>query len=68
MSASQKIRTLAAAIEVYPWDTEEIQRALDIAESLAEEVSVVHLICRPDQEAVEVLSHYLEVEDYATGI
>lgn len=68
LTLAQKIRALTVAIEVYPWDVAEINRALDIAESLARDVSVICLTCRPDTEAVKLLNHYLEDENYATGI
>lgn len=60
LTALQKIRALAAATEVYPWDGLEINRALDIATQLAENVPVLKLICRPDEDAVKTLKKYLE--------
>lgn len=67
LTAPQKIRALAAATEVYPWDNQEINRALDMAVLLAENVTVARLICRPDKEAVKTLHRFLE-EQYATDI
>lgn len=65
---AQKIRALAVATEMYPWDAEEMNRALDIAEALARDVSVICLTCQPDIEAVTQLDRYLEGERYATDI
>ena len=45
---------------LYPWDGREINRALDIATQLAENVPVLKLICRPDEDAVKTLKKYLE--------
>lgn len=67
LTAPQKIRALAAATEVYPWDSQEINHALDIAAQLAGEVTVLRLSCRPDEEAVKTLKQYLEGQ-YAADI
>ena len=63
----QKVRALAAATEVYPWDGQEINRALDLAEQLAEDVPILQLVCKPDAAAVHTLKQYLE-ERYAADI
>lgn len=60
ISAGEKVRALVSATELYPWDTEEIDMALNIARNLAMEVPILKLCCRPDQGAVEVLKDYLE--------
>lgn len=57
---SHKIRALVSAMELYPWDTRELDMAFSLAESIASEVPVIQLHCRPDAEAVEVLKQYLE--------
>lgn len=60
LSAGEKVRALVSATELYPWDHEEIDMALNVAKNLAMEVPILKLCCRPDQEAVEVLKNYLE--------
>lgn len=65
LSPPQKIRALAAATEVYPWDNREINRALDIASMMVKNITVVQLTCRPEEGAVKMLNQYLE-ELYAT--
>ena len=55
-----KIRALTAATELYPWDEEEFNMALDVALKIASDVPVVKLYCRPDEGAVDVLNKYLE--------
>lgn len=67
LSVTQKVQSIAAAIEVYPWDVKEMNRAVDFAVSLAGEIPVICLTCRPEEESVRVLEHYLE-EGYAAGI
>lgn len=59
MSAGQKIRTLASAMEFYPWDQSEMNSVFDLALKISAEVPVVLQICRPDQNAVETLKYYL---------
>lgn len=60
LPASAKIRALVSATELYPWDSEEINLALNIAKNIISEVPVLKLCCRPDQEAVQTLKAYLE--------
>lgn len=67
LTVSRKIRALTAATEIYPWDGLEVNRALDLAALLAEDVPVVRLTCRPDEEAVKTLKQYLEGQ-YAADI
>lgn len=60
ISPSRKIRALASAMELYPWEEMEIGLALSIAQKVASGVPVVKLHCRPDGAAVDVLRNYLE--------
>lgn len=60
LRASEKIRALLAATELYPWDSSEIDMALHTAGEITAEIPVVRLSCRPDRNAVEVLKAYLE--------
>ncbi len=60
MTQGQKIRTLAAATEIYPWQSREVALAFDLAARLADGVPVLRLTCRPDAGAVETLKNYLE--------
>lgn len=62
MTAGQKIRALAAAMEFYHWDQEEMNLVFDQAMALAAETQVVRLRCRPDADAVSVLKQYLTGE------
>lgn len=60
LTPASKVRTLVSAIEIYPWDSEEVNMALRISQNIASEVPVIKLSCRPDRDAVEVLKTYLE--------
>ena len=60
LSAGEKVRALVSATELYPWDHEEINMALNIAQNLSLEIPILKLCCRPDQEAVKILKDYLE--------
>lgn len=60
LSFSDKIRSLLTAVEVYQWDSEEIQSALEIVNWIVSMVDVVQLTCKPDIDAVKVLKEYLE--------
>ena len=60
LSAVEKVRALVSATELYPWDHEEINMALNIAQNLSSEIPILKLCCRPDQEAVKILKDYLE--------
>lgn len=62
MSAGQKIRALATAMEFYPWDQTEMNLVFDLALKITAEVPVVRLICRADEDAVLVLKNYLTEE------
>lgn len=65
LSPGQKIRALASAMELYPWDQSEITMAFDVAQHLIPDVPVVKLYCRPDADAVTVLKKYLEAKKHA---
>lgn len=64
----QKISSLMTAEEMYPWDAEEMERALELAESIAQAIPVICLSCRPNEDAVRTLNNYLEETDYAFDI
>jgi hypothetical protein len=65
LSMSGKIRSLAAAMELYPWSSKELDMAFALAEKIAAQIPVIKLCCRPDAKAVEVLKDYLEENSYA---
>lgn len=67
LTIAQKIRLLTAATEVYPWDTAEINRAMDLMEAMVKTVPVIGMSCQPDKGAVEVLNQYLEENNNVTG-
>lgn len=60
LTPASKIRALTAAMELYPWDSAEVDMAFHIAAEIASQIPVVKLSCRPDQEAVDVLKKHLE--------
>lgn len=64
MTASQKVRALVAATEVYLWDQEEIEMAFRAAQEIVSKVPVIRLRCRPDADAVHVLRTFLEENHY----
>lgn len=68
LTLAQKISSLVAAEEMYPWDAEEMERAMDLAESIAREIPVICLSCRPNEDAVRILNNYLEETNYAFDI
>lgn len=64
MRVPAKIRALVSAMEIYAWDSREVDMAFSIAEEMIRQVPVIKLRCRPDQEAVQVLYQYLEENGY----
>lgn len=64
MTPVSKIKALATAMELYPWDQAEINMAFNIATDISAHVPVLKLSCRPDREAVNVLKNYLEEHDF----
>lgn len=68
ISTIQKIQALAVGIEVYPWDLEERERAIDLAELIVQAIPVICLSCRPDEGSVITLNNYLEEMEYAIDI
>ncbi len=45
----------------YPkWDREQANKTMELVQDLTEEIPVIHLYCRPDKEAVEVLAKCLQ--------
>ena len=58
----ERVRTLFAGIEHYLWDQDETEQSLSLAQSLAMDVPVLRLTCRPDADAVRVLHDHLEQE------
>lgn len=68
LSASEKIRAVVSGTELFPWDSAEIGRALDLAEILAAGVPVIRLICRPDEGAVDLLRNKWKEIIYGKGV
>ena len=68
LSQAQKIRSLTVAAEVYPWDAEEMECAIDLAESIVHDITVICMSCLPNEDAVKTLNNYLEEMDHATNI
>ena len=60
LSYFEKIKALVSGIEVYRWQLDEIDMSINCAGQIVQEVPMVKLVCRPDQEAVEVLRSYLQ--------
>lgn len=60
MPAAAAIRALITATEFYPWHQGEFELALRVAERLVSRVSILRLVCTPDQDAVDVLKQYLK--------
>ena len=60
LSVSQKLRALASAIALYPWDNQEVDWVFSAAEEIISQVPVIKLRCRPDKDAVFCLNDYLE--------
>lgn len=65
LPASRKIRALASATELYPWNQEEIGMAFQIAQMISADVPVIRLHCRPDAGAVTAVKDYLEGTNHA---
>ena len=56
---SVKIRAFFSAVEVFRWDMQEIDAALNLARLAASAVPVVRYACRPERKAVEILAAHL---------
>lgn len=54
--------TILSATEVFHWSTEDLDLALELSGQLAVQAPMVHLSCRPDEDAVHTLENYLERE------
>ncbi len=68
MAAGAAIRALISATEFYPWHQGEFDLALRVAERIVSRVSILHLVCTPDQNAVDVLKQYLKrTNDHDSG-
>lgn len=59
LSVAAATRAVFAATLQYRWDAWETERALELAARVAASVPVLHLSCRLDQGAVEVVREYL---------
>lgn len=64
MSAAQQMTALVVGMQLYTWDSSEIDRGLQLARRISTEVPVLKLTCTPTRNAVEVLRQYLEVNGY----
>jgi hypothetical protein len=64
LAPGSKIRALTAAMELYPWDSAEVDMAFNIAAEIASQIPVLKLSCRPDREAVDVLKKYLKEDTH----
>lgn len=58
---AKTVTALAAGMQIYPWERQEVDRAFQAAVDLASEIPVVKLVCTPTRKAVEALRAYLEV-------
>ena len=54
------VRGLLAGMETFHWSVEDTDLALALASRIGAEVPVLHYSCRPDEDAVYTLKHYLE--------
>lgn len=52
--------TILSAMETFHWATEDLDLALGTSGHIAAEAPMVHLSCRPDEDAVRTLENYLE--------
>lgn len=68
LSDSEKIRAIVSGTEMFPWGSTEISRAIDLAEILVASVPVIKLICRPDEEAVDLLRNKWKEIIYGKGV
>ena len=65
LSMSQKIRIFLSGSEMYLWSTKEFDRVYEIAKALCQEILIIKLVCRQEQEAVTLLKNILE--GYSNG-
>lgn len=63
LTMGQKYRALFTGSEMFLWYEKEMERVSRLVEELMKEVRVIKLICRPDEDAVEVLKAALEEKD-----
>ena len=60
LSPAAAVRTLAAAMEFYPWAQDEFDMVLNISSRIAADNGVMRLVCTPDKDAVTALKQFLE--------
>ena len=60
VSMGKKFRALFTGSEMYLWNEKEMERVTKLAEEILKDVRIVRLVCRPEEEAVEVLKAELE--------
>lgn len=61
MTVGQKMKTLISGSERYLWSEVELERVYQISEKIVSNVPIMKFICRPDENAVNVLKKRLEV-------
>lgn len=61
MTVGQKMKTLISGSERYLWSEVELERVYQISEKIVSNVPIIKFICRPDENAVNVLKKRLEV-------
>lgn len=60
LDESKKVRSLLTGTEVFRWNLDEIDRALNIGQMIIKNIPIVQLNCRPDEDAVRTLKQYVE--------
>jgi len=62
-TTKERVHALFSAMEFFHWSSEDLDCALSLANRIAAQAPIFHLICRPDEDAVRTLQHCLEAEN-----
>ena len=59
-TVKERIHGLITGMEIFHWSMEDMDVAISLATRIGAEVPILHFSCRPDEDAVHTLKHYLE--------
>ncbi len=59
-TGKEGIHGLITGMEFFHWCIEDMDVAISLATRIGSEVPILHFSCRPDEDAVDTLKHYLE--------
>ncbi len=59
-TGKERLHGLITGMEIFHWSMEDMDLAFSLATRIGTEVPILHFSCRPDEDAVRTLEHYLE--------